>query len=222
MTMRRMTALFGAIAALLLVASTGYAQDATVQVRDHDQHGEILVDSDGMTLYVFEPDSEGESACADDCADAWPPLTVEADTEPTAGDGVTGDLSTFERADGSMQTAYNGMPLYTFARDTSPGDATGQGVDGFGGEWYVVPVGASTFQEARDMSQAGMAEGEAEATGTPEAEMDASPTPEAEDEQPEQLPATGVSETLPLSPLALILAGVFVTLVGLVFRRQRT
>ncbi|MHB9288747.1 hypothetical protein ACKVMT_17085 [Halobacteriales archaeon Cl-PHB] len=110
----------------------------TVAVRSHADLGDVLVDSEGMTLYMFDSDTQGEGAstCSDSCANAWPPLTV--DGEPTAGDGVTADLSTLERADGAMQVAANGWPLYHFASDESPGDAKGQGVDGFSGLWWVL------------------------------------------------------------------------------------
>lgn len=100
--------------------------------------GEILVDADGMTLYLFNNDSDGTSACVDSCAENWPPLLV--DGEATAGEGADASLlTTIERADGSMQAAYNGHPLYRFAGDAAPGDTTGQGV---GDVWWVVsPAG---------------------------------------------------------------------------------
>jgi predicted lipoprotein with Yx(FWY)xxD motif len=91
-----------------------------------------------MTLYMFDRDSEGESAstCTGDCADAWPPLTTAG--EPSAGDGVTARLATFEREGGETQVTAGGWPLYYFASDEQPGDASGQGVDGFGAQWWVL------------------------------------------------------------------------------------
>lgn len=118
---------------------------ATVQVDMHDELGEILVGPDGLTLYMFDQDTQGEGAstCYDDCAAAWPPLTV--DETPTAGDEVMASLETFEREDGTMQVIANGWPLYYFASDESPGDANGQGVNDI---WWVldaegVPVRAT-------------------------------------------------------------------------------
>jgi predicted lipoprotein with Yx(FWY)xxD motif len=101
------------------------AEDATL--------GTILVGPDGLTLYTFTNDTagSGESACYDACASAWPPLTSE---DPTAGEGITGELSTIERTDGAMQVTYDGMPLYYFASDTAPGDTNGHEV---GGVWFV-------------------------------------------------------------------------------------
>jgi predicted lipoprotein with Yx(FWY)xxD motif len=119
--------------------TTATSDGATVQVRDHDDHGEILVGPDGTTLYMFDSDTQGsgESTCSGDCADAWPPLTVDGD--PTAGDGVTAELSTFEREDGGTQVVAGGWPLYYFQNDGSPGDANGQGVQDVW--WVLAPDG---------------------------------------------------------------------------------
>jgi predicted lipoprotein with Yx(FWY)xxD motif len=108
---------------------------ATVQVRANPDLGDVLVGPEGMTLYMFDRDTQGagSSTCADSCADTWPPLTV--DGEPSAGGDVTVDLSTFEREDGSTQAVANGWPLYYFTPDEEPGDASGQGVNDV---WWVL------------------------------------------------------------------------------------
>ncbi|WP_341359392.1 hypothetical protein V5H98_16930 [Georgenia sp. M64] len=110
---------------------------ATVMTAESDL-GTILVDGEGMTLYMFTNDTQdsGESVCEGDCLVAWPPL----EGEPTAGEGVDDSLlGTIERSDGSTQASYNGWPLYYWAQDTAPGDVTGQGV---GDVWYVLdPAG---------------------------------------------------------------------------------
>jgi len=94
--------------------------------------GDILVDSEGMTLYVFDNDTDENSTCYDDCEANWPPLTGEV----TAGDGVDESLlGTSEREDGTTQVTYDGKPLYYFAADQAPGDTNGQGV---GDVWWVV------------------------------------------------------------------------------------
>jgi predicted lipoprotein with Yx(FWY)xxD motif/plastocyanin len=120
---------------------------ATVQVREHPSHGDILVDQDGMTLYVFEQDTQGagESSCQGDCADAWPPFTAEG--EPTVGDGVTADLATFERETGETQVMANGWPLYYFAQDEAAGDARGYGVNDV---WWVVGPDGSPVRSGSD------------------------------------------------------------------------
>ena len=97
--------------------------DVTVSSSDL---GEILVDGEGNTLYLFTPDAQGESVCYDQCEEAWPPLVGDV----SAGDGVDGSLlGAVERTDGSLQATYNGWPLYYFAADSAPGDINGH-VDG--------------------------------------------------------------------------------------------
>ncbi|MCT9097841.1 hypothetical protein [Haloarchaeobius sp. HME9146] len=107
----------------------------TVQVSSHPDLGDILVGPEGMTLYMFDSDTQGSgsSTCSGGCASAWPPLTV--DGMASAGDGVTADLTTFERDGGDMQVAAAGWPLYYFASDSSPGDANGQGANDV---WWVL------------------------------------------------------------------------------------
>ena len=108
---------------------------ATVQVASSSL-GEILVDADGRSLYLFMPDAQGESTCYDACESNWPPLTVEG----IAGDGVDAALlGTTERTDGSVQVTYNGWPLYHFGGDAAAGDTNGQGLNDV---WFVVsPTG---------------------------------------------------------------------------------
>jgi predicted lipoprotein with Yx(FWY)xxD motif len=99
--------------------------------------GTILVDDKGMTLYLFDKDKGGKPTCTGACATAWPPV-VSTD-KPLAGQGINGAwLGVADRADGTKQVTYNGHPLYRYAKDTKPGDMTGQGVEAFGAKWYVV------------------------------------------------------------------------------------
>lgn len=111
------------------------SEEVTVQVRSNSEFDEILVGPDEMTVYNFDMDTQGatESTCYDDCADAWPPLTVE--DAPAAGPDVAAELTTFERDDGEMQVVANGWPLYYFANDEEPGDTAGQGVNDV---WWVL------------------------------------------------------------------------------------
>lgn len=96
--------------------------------------GDFLVGNNGMTLYLFFKDTPGKSTCSGTCAQNWPPLTVPAGQEPTAGKGVSGKLGVIIRDDGSRQVTYNSWPLYYWVKDVKPGDSTGQGV---GNNWYV-------------------------------------------------------------------------------------
>jgi len=98
--------------------------------------GQILVDSKGRTLYLFEADTNGKSTCSGTCAATWPPLTVAS---PSAGSGVDdGALATTKRADGTQQVTYHGHPLYFFALDKKAGNIKGQGYVHFGGTWWAV------------------------------------------------------------------------------------
>jgi predicted lipoprotein with Yx(FWY)xxD motif len=112
----------------------------------------ILVESHGLTLYLFNQDSQTANTykptCYDDavdhCAKVWPPLRTTG--TPTAGPGAKAALlGTAKRTDGADQVTYNGHPLYTNAgleaagihlpADKKPGDANGQG---FYSIWYVL------------------------------------------------------------------------------------
>ena len=103
--------------------------------------GRVLVDSKGITLYDFPPDKGTASVCYGACAALWPPLLTHG--RPVAGPGVrTSLLGTTKRKDGKVEVTYAGHPLYYFVTDRKPGDLTGQGVDQFGGPWWVIsPAG---------------------------------------------------------------------------------
>ncbi len=108
--------------------------------------GPILVNGQGLTLYLFEPDHRGRSSCYQECAFQWPPLTLPAGvTRPIAGAGVHAALlSSTVRTDGTSQITYDGWPLYRWLPDSAPGQATGQGLNNLGGLWWVVdPSGAA-------------------------------------------------------------------------------
>lgn len=114
---------------------SGTSSPSTISVSTDPTLGDYLVASNGMTLYEYSKDIVGMSACTGTCALAWPPYTVPASTTPlTEGDGLAGELTSIQRADGTFQVAYNGIPLYYYAKDTKPGDTTGENV---GGTWTV-------------------------------------------------------------------------------------
>jgi predicted lipoprotein with Yx(FWY)xxD motif len=115
--------------------------DPTVAVEDSDL-GQIVVDAEGKTLYVFLADEGSDSTCYDDCEANWPPLTVEGD--PAAGDGIDASLlGTTEREDGSTQVTLDGHPLYYFGADETPDDMNGHGVSEV---WYVVSPEGEAIQ----------------------------------------------------------------------------
>lgn len=119
----------------------------TIDTDVHPELGEIVVDTEGWVLYMFDQDEQGagESACYGDCADAWPPLIV--DDEPTGSDAITAELTTFERDDGSLQVALDGWPLYYYIGDENPGEANGQGVNDV---WWVLRGDGSVVTDEDD------------------------------------------------------------------------
>jgi predicted lipoprotein with Yx(FWY)xxD motif len=131
--------------------STG--QSGTVDVGTTNL-GSILVDSQGRTLYLFQADSGTTSACSGACAAAWPPL--EANGQPTAGSGTNSSLlGTTQRTDGTSQVTYDGHPVYTFAKDSKAGDTNGEGVNAFGGPWYVLSPGGAEITSAASSTSNG-------------------------------------------------------------------
>jgi predicted lipoprotein with Yx(FWY)xxD motif len=115
---------------------TANGQSATVGVAN-EKLGKILVDSQGRTLYLFQRDSGTKSTCTGACAIEWPPL--RATGKPTVGSGANASLvATSARSDGRPQVSYNGHPVYLFSADQKAGDTNGQGVNAFGGLWYVL------------------------------------------------------------------------------------
>jgi predicted lipoprotein with Yx(FWY)xxD motif len=112
----------------------GAAAGAVLGTADSDL-GEIVVDADGRTVYVFDKDTanSGKSACSGECLAKWPAVTADSDA-PTV-DGVSGEVGTITRDDGSTQVTLDGMPLYLYAGDSQAGDVSGQAV---GGIWWVV------------------------------------------------------------------------------------
>jgi len=96
----------------------------------------VLTNTQGFTLYMFAPDTGTASKCNGSCAQIWPPVTSPV----TAGPGITGTLGTIMRADGATQATYDGHPLYTYAGDTQPGQAKGNGIKGV---WHEVTPGSA-------------------------------------------------------------------------------
>ncbi len=107
------------LVAALFVAGAAFAQSAPAT----KSPAGVWVDAKGMTLYTFDKDSGGKSACNGPCATNWPPLMAGADAKPS------GDWTVITRDDGSKQWAYKGKPLYGWVKDTKAGDMTGDGVN---------------------------------------------------------------------------------------------
>jgi predicted lipoprotein with Yx(FWY)xxD motif len=121
--------------------------------------GDVLVDRQGRTLYLFERDSGTMSACTGACAVNWPPLRVRG--IPLVGSGAKpSDVGRTARPDGVSQLTYPGHPLYTFVQDRKPGDTTGEGINAFGGSWFAVsPAGEKVAPRSQPQRGGGYASG---------------------------------------------------------------
>lgn len=109
------------------------AQIMTIDTR----YGKILTDGSGRALYLFTREKSDKSDCYDDCAKAWPPFHTKG--EPQAKSPTSQDLiGTTKRRDGSTQVTFNGHPLYYYVDEDEAGEVLCQGVNEFGGIWYVV------------------------------------------------------------------------------------
>ena len=97
-------------AVLALLALPAFATDFLGgAVKSTDIGGKmVLTDANGMTLYTFDKDTngDGKSVCNGDCAVKWPPLMADA------GAAAEGDFTIVTRDDGSTMWAYKGWPLY--------------------------------------------------------------------------------------------------------------
>jgi predicted lipoprotein with Yx(FWY)xxD motif len=126
MTKSPILALFAAAISLAAISAASAAPPTQTGTT---AKGSTLTDTKGMSLYTFDKDADGKSACNGPCAANWPALKAEA--SDAAGDGYT----VIARDDGSKQWAYKGKPLYTFTKDQKAGDIIG---DGFlNGAWHL-------------------------------------------------------------------------------------
>jgi predicted lipoprotein with Yx(FWY)xxD motif len=136
-------------AAATTPATTAAATGVTVTVKHASKLGTILAAGPKkLTVYMFEGDKGAASSCSGACASVWPPVTTSA--APTVlGTAHSADLGTITRSDGTTQVTYKGHPIYFFARDKDSGDAYGEGVKGFGADWYVLaPSGAKVDNDS--------------------------------------------------------------------------
>lgn len=117
-----------ATAVLVAGCAAAFAQMAPAKIADTSK-GKALVNAKGMTLYVFDKDVSGKSACNGPCAESWPPLAA------SDSDKASGDWTVVVRDDGKKMWAYKGRPLYAWKNDKAPGDTDGDGK--LNGAWHV-------------------------------------------------------------------------------------
>ena|SRR5216683_7824462 len=120
------------------------ASGTTIAAASNAKLGQILVDGTGMTVYLFVADSGAVSTCYGSCAQIWPPVVTTGAVQAGTG-ATTSFLGTSKRTDGKTQVTYAGHPLYYFVQDKKAGDATGQGVNGFGALWWVLAPSGSAI-----------------------------------------------------------------------------
>ena len=146
---RRSILLATLVVAALTVAAAPAAVAATkapptVTVVKVKGLGKILADAEGMALYTFTANGQ-PVPCADACATAWPPLTVDGTPKGAKGVKKLGVTDT-------GQVTQAGLPLYLFAADTTKGQAAGEGINSFGGTWQVVKVGGTASRSTSSTS----------------------------------------------------------------------
>lgn len=120
-----------------VAAGPARASSTTVTEKNNATFGNILADSASKTLYTLTNNGQ-PVLCTGVGAQVWPPLTVPPGTKVTGPPGVC-CLGTTTNANGDAVT-YKGDPVYRYANDSSPSDASGDGVMSFGGTWHVVRV----------------------------------------------------------------------------------
>lgn len=201
-------------AALLFVVPVGAQAAPTVKVTNDPKLGNILTDDRGMTLYTFTRDEAKVSNCYDQCEQLWPVLKVSGQEQPVAGPGINGTLGVTTRREGTRQVTYNDMPLYYFARDSSPGDTNGQNVAGV---WFVVAPGATRASfPAAPAPQAAVPAPAPAAPAVQPAAPASQPAAQPAAPTPAMLPRTGAG----LFDPSFVALGAALVGLGLTFRRR--
>lgn len=114
------------MSAVLMTAGMAFAAEPAMM--RNTPKGEIFTTVKGMTLYTFDKDKAGASNCYDSCATTWPALKADAKAK------ADGSWTVVDRTDGTKMWAYDGKPLYTYAKDKKAGDMNGEGI---GGVWHM-------------------------------------------------------------------------------------
>jgi predicted lipoprotein with Yx(FWY)xxD motif len=122
----------------------------------------VVTNASGKTLYWFVPDTSTTSKCTGSCATYWPPVLGPV----TAGSGVIGTLGVIIRAGGTTQATYDGHPLYTYAGDSGPGQAKGNGLNVSGGVWWEMTVSGAKPATSTSSNTSGNSGGGTSTSGT--------------------------------------------------------
>jgi predicted lipoprotein with Yx(FWY)xxD motif len=142
-------------------AGTPSSSAITISAKNVPGLGTVLVNGQGRTLYLLTSEKGGKITCTDDngCTKLWPDTELpKGMTAATAGSGIQASLlGTVKDASGSLYVTYNKWPLYTYAGDSGPGQAHGQGITSFGGTWYALSTAGTpvTSSHSGSSSSAG-------------------------------------------------------------------
>jgi predicted lipoprotein with Yx(FWY)xxD motif len=130
--------------------SSGQAKTVVVSTRKVPKLGTVLVNSKGLTLYMFVPDKRKKVTCVKTCAVVWPPMKLPKGAKPVAKGQVKAKLlGSDPNPAGGRVVTYNKWPLYTYISDTKPGMARGQALNLNGGLWYVLAPSGKVIHTKR-------------------------------------------------------------------------
>jgi predicted lipoprotein with Yx(FWY)xxD motif len=129
--------------------STPAAGTVQVSAKTVSGLGPVLVNAEGRTLYIFEPDKKTKVTCVGSCASLWPPLKLSSGKKAVAvGEAKSASLGSVPNPEGGQVVTYAGWPLYTYAADSGPGTANGQALNANGGLWYVISPSGTVITKA--------------------------------------------------------------------------
>jgi predicted lipoprotein with Yx(FWY)xxD motif len=134
-------------------AATSSTSTATPTISTYNApgYGEIVSSAAGQTYYMFTADSATHSACNGACTSTWVP--VLGTTAKVSGHAKKSLVGYIMRTNGQAQLTYDHHPLYTFTSDTSAHLVSGQGINAFGGYWYVLsPSGTAITKTSASSS----------------------------------------------------------------------
>lgn len=134
-------------AATTAQSTTKSVPSLTIATYKTPEDGTLISGENNRTLYVLTADEKSTSAheklstCYTGCAAVWPPVLASG-TPAVAGKANASLLGLTTRRDGTKQVTYNGLPLYYYAADTKPGQATGNHLKDSFGLWVgMLPSG---------------------------------------------------------------------------------
>ncbi|ABC77936.1 COG4315 family predicted lipoprotein [Syntrophus aciditrophicus] len=131
--MKRSYSLFLAILTIVFFSGIALAMHHEVKIAEKEGLGKYLADTEGKTLYWYQKDTPGKSACLKGCLEKWPIFYRESVAPPSSIS--KDDFGTITREDGKKQTTFRGYPLYYWINDVNPADTKGHGINNV---WFVV------------------------------------------------------------------------------------